>query len=392
MDTGTRSLRKAFRKGSWSDWPLAIGFSLFSRLLIVREKLECKRASLGEIQQAMYPRWRRGPRCNLNMRAESKTKLQQLVAHVAIPRQLVAIRVEPARGCLGTHPGELALGELARGGNTLRDGIGEAVLTLEVRPELAVADCAHRRVARREVTPAMERPHLIEEAGGHHRVEARGEALMQHRAAARGERPSLQWQAGERTHGRALQLGEPPSGREANLQSPLNSLAVVGVDTPGGLGVEAHQLNVKRRPAGARSALVDLTAEVRGRLWQRSQAFEQGTQIEHGAADQQRYTPARVCGGDRRHCIRHEPSRGVALCRIADVDEAMWQPGTELAGRLGGTNVEPPVDQRGIDAHDLDRRGLRQMDGPVALARARGTGEEVDRKLQRGGLAATRRR
>src|ERR1700741_5205594 len=36
METGTRSLRRAFRNGSWSDWPLAMGISLFFLALSCR--------------------------------------------------------------------------------------------------------------------------------------------------------------------------------------------------------------------------------------------------------------------------------------------------------------------------------------------------------------------
>src|SRR5581483_7338138 len=39
MDTGTRSFRRAFKKGSCRDWPLAIGFSLLSVLVIVRLRI-----------------------------------------------------------------------------------------------------------------------------------------------------------------------------------------------------------------------------------------------------------------------------------------------------------------------------------------------------------------
>ena len=56
----------------------------------------------------------------------------------------------------------------------------------------------------------------------------------------------------------------------------------------------------------------------------------------------------------------------------------------QLPGRLGGADIEAAIHQRGIDAHDLDRRRLRQVDGPVALAATRGAGKQIHRKLQRG--------
>src|SRR6185437_17123268 len=142
--------------------------------------------------------------------------------------------------------GELALRQLAGGGDAPLYGLGKAAFTLEMRPELAVTDGAHRGMASGEVVPAVERPHLIEESGGHHRVEAAGEALMQQRAAARGECPGFERHARERAHSSALQFRQPSAGRETNLQSPLNSLAVVGADARRRLGIQTPELGVKR--------------------------------------------------------------------------------------------------------------------------------------------------
>src|SRR6185437_1475121 len=283
---------------------------------------------------------------------ESKPKLPQLPTHVAIPRQLIAFRVEPAWGCFRAHPSELALGELAGGGDSPLDRFGEPALTFEMRPELAIPDGAHRGMADSEIASAIQRLHLIEEAGSHHRVEAAGEALMQHRAAARGQRPGLERHVSERAHGLALQLGEPPAGRMANLQSSLNSLAVVGIDAGGGCGIQARELTVQRGPAGARGAIIDLAAQRRRSLWQRRQTLEQCTQVEHGAADEQRYPAARMHGPDRGHRVTDEPPRGIALRRITDIDEVMRQPREQLAGGLGSADVETPIDQRRINAHD----------------------------------------
>ncbi len=105
------------------------------------------------------------------------------------------------------------------------------------------------------------RSHLIQEAGGHHRVEAAGEALMQRGAAAGGERPGLEGDACQWAHRRALQLRESAAGCETNLQSPLNSLAVVAIDARGRFGIQLLELIVQSRPARARSALVDFARE-----------------------------------------------------------------------------------------------------------------------------------
>src|SRR5690348_15037481 len=107
-------------------------------------------------------------------------------------------------------------------------------------------------MARGEVPPSMQRPHLVEEPAGHHRVKAPGEALMQHRAAAGGKRPGFERYAGQRADRVTLQLRKPPSGCAANLQSSLNSLAVVGIDARSSLGIEPRELTMKCRPAGVR--------------------------------------------------------------------------------------------------------------------------------------------
>src|ERR1044071_303508 len=83
MDTGTRSLRRALRKGSCSDWPLAIGFSLFSRFLIVRsaapaDVLECGFSKLRTAQAAVPNNG-----AHSNTRPRSALKLTQRCLHFA---------------------------------------------------------------------------------------------------------------------------------------------------------------------------------------------------------------------------------------------------------------------------------------------------------------------
>src|ERR1700722_6927451 len=91
IDTGTRSLRKAFRKGSCRDWPLAIVFSLFFRFELLdeaelgpRTNAPCSR----DPHKLLYPIKRRGPdAAHLNMRFPSKPKGGQARAGVSNPRQ-----------------------------------------------------------------------------------------------------------------------------------------------------------------------------------------------------------------------------------------------------------------------------------------------------------------
>src|SRR5215469_14411462 len=150
METGTRSLRKAFKKGSWRDWPLAIGFSLFLQLRVVRRhkriaaQLPCKATHASKSPSTMV-RNRHG---DLNMRLPSKPKLGQLAADVSIPRQFIDVGVEPLP-LLCAHPGQLPLGKLARSRNGSSHRLLQPVLAVEVRPQLPVADRAHRGVTGR---------------------------------------------------------------------------------------------------------------------------------------------------------------------------------------------------------------------------------------------------
>ena len=99
---------------------------------------------------------------NLNMRPRSNPKRAELVTYVSNPRRLVYIRVEPLRGALPPQPGQLTLGELARRRNRSACRLLQVELPLEVRPELTVANSAHRGMPGGEIA-ATPQPHdLIE--------------------------------------------------------------------------------------------------------------------------------------------------------------------------------------------------------------------------------------
>src|SRR5690606_29979898 len=90
-------------------------------------------------------------------------------------------RVEPARVELSAQPGELALGQLAGGGDGLVAEARRVAAAVEVLPGLAVADRADRGQVERgrmglQLRQRPQRAHLVEEAGGEHRVEAAGDA------------------------------------------------------------------------------------------------------------------------------------------------------------------------------------------------------------------------
>src|SRR5687767_14827673 len=145
MDTGTRSLRKAFRKGSCSDWPLAIVFSLFSRLLVVFNddfdfgdlliRFGIDIARLRANQASNVPRNARLTERHLNMAPTLSPRRQRandhrstlgkwLFRHGAQPffdsgapalERSLFVGIDTGRRRLRSEPGELTLGQLASG-------------------------------------------------------------------------------------------------------------------------------------------------------------------------------------------------------------------------------------------------------------------------------------
>src|SRR5438270_11473770 len=82
-------------------------------------------------------------------------------------------------------------------------------------------------------------------------------------------------------------------------------------------------------------------------------------------------------GGDR---ICNEASGGVVFRRVADVDEMVGNTVSQVPAGFGAAYIQPPVDERGVHADDLDGRGLSQALSPLALARPRGTRQDKDRE------------
>src|ERR1700704_2908630 len=207
METGTRSLRKAFKKGSCRDWPLAIGFSLFLQLRVVRQhNRTASELPCSAIRKTNVPHQRRGTEFgHLNMRVTLKPKPGQLMTYVSIPRQLT-VRIDPFPEGLAPHPGQLPLRQWARRRNGPPHPLLQGELPVEVRPQLSVAHRAHRRMTGGEILATAQPDHLIEKARRHHVVKAPGDTLVEHGAPPGRKNPVAQLPACERTCGRALQL------------------------------------------------------------------------------------------------------------------------------------------------------------------------------------------
>ena len=111
-------------------------------------------------------------------------------------------------------------------------------------------------------------------------------------------------------------------------------------------------------------------------LRQRTQAFAQCLEVQHGAADQQRNLAARGDVGHQAQCIVAEGGGGIGLGRGDDVDQVVRCAGEGGGIRLGGADVHVAEHQRGIDADELHRQALHQFHGDAGLAAGGGAHEE----------------
>src|SRR5579862_3215186 len=262
METGTLSLRRAFRNGSWRDWPLAIGFSLFLQLGVIGQR----KRTAAELPVFRDPKLSKASnQTHLNMQTPSKPKRGKFMNYVSIPRHFVRFRVESLSPLLGTHPGQLPLRQLTRRSHGSSHRLLQRATTLEVCPELSVANRAHRRVTHGQTTALAQSTHFLEKARGHHRLEAARQSLVQPRAIARKEQPVAQWRAGQWTRRRALQQRERLAGPQAHLKRSLDALTVVNRDAGRGLGVECGELGMQRRPPFPRGTSIELGPQLWGR-------------------------------------------------------------------------------------------------------------------------------
>src|SRR5690606_25417183 len=175
--------------------------------------------------------------------------------HRSIERPTLPLRIEPQRIQLPAQPGELALGQLAGGGDGALAEPGGVAGAVQVLPGLAIADGADCRQVERHGMVAQgrqraQRTDLVEESGGKHGLEARGDARVQRIAPFGGDH---QLQYPDRQPPRCRRLALPAADRTTaeaeHLQRALDALGVAGLDAGGGIGIDARQLGVHRRPA-----------------------------------------------------------------------------------------------------------------------------------------------
>ena len=158
------------------------------------------------------------------------------------------------------QPGELALGELARGGDAALAQRVCVDLAVEELPRLAIADAAHRRHRRRQrVRSRSARSSSTSPAAS---IASNRRAMASCSRARSGGISAI----GDRRHRATSRLAPPCSAdigwpvNAIDLERALDALRVGRRQPRRGRGIDARELGVQRRPAVARGARVDLGA------------------------------------------------------------------------------------------------------------------------------------
>ncbi|MOA13784.1 hypothetical protein D3C78_1338470 [compost metagenome] len=185
------------------------------------------------------------------------------------------------------------------------------------------------------------------QAGGQHGVEALGDARVQPAALAGFERE-------QRGDGRAVVAGRAGlglvkmrqrlAGNPEDFERALDALAVAGREPGRRDGVDLGQLGMHAMPADGSGLCFELGAHGRIGRGHVVHAVEQGLEVQHGAADQQRQRTARADFGDQALGILDELGGAVGLQRVADIDQVVGHGGLLGSRWLGRTDIHAAVD------------------------------------------------
>src|SRR5271165_2269710 len=178
----------------------------------------------------------------------------------------------------------------------------------------------------------------------------------------------LQVHVGKRCMARALQVGNPLAGHPIDLERALDALRIVAVNSRGGRRINLRQGSMNGVPAVGGRGGIDVGTNLHISLRQIRNAGGEGMEIEHRAADQQGQAATRPNILHRRECIADEFPGGILLSRIANINQMMGMAGAQQGGRLGRADIHAAVDERGIDADDLQWKTLDEPQREVGLA------------------------
>ncbi|MCY1515204.1 hypothetical protein D9M68_497800 [compost metagenome] len=169
-----------------------------------------------------------------------------------------------------------------------------------------------------------------------------------------------------------------------HLERALDALAVLRCEPRGGDGVDLRQPRMHGRPAERGGFGVQARAHGGVGRGHGVDAVEQRLEVQHGAAHEQRQRAARADGVDEPRGVGDEGGGAVAVARIEDVDQVVRHRGLLGGGGLGGADVHAAVDQRRVDADDLDRLQPGHGQGDGGLAGRGGAGERDVARGNRG--------
>src|SRR5262245_2460284 len=102
------------------------------------------------------------------------------------------------------------------------------------------------------------------------------------------------------------------------------------MDTGRRVRVELRELRMQCRPTDARCAVIDGFTQLRRRCRQRRDAPPESTEIQHGAADEERDTSTALNLIDEPNGVLHETAGRIALGGVTDVDQMMRRVGPQL--------------------------------------------------------------
>lgn len=230
---------------------------------------------------------------------------------------------------------------------------------------------------------------FVDEACVEHRIEALCDPFVQYRAIRRFERDRHEAVSRSRIV-RATRCGEQHRHRlpaqHEHFERTLDPLRIVRCEPRGRVGVDLREPRVQRGPAIALGFGIERRAHVRIGARQVIEPLRQRLVVQHRAAREQRRAAARGDLADQAQRVRAETRGRIRIGRIDDVDQVMRHARALVARRLRGADIHVAVDERRIDADDLDRatRGERQRRG--RLARCGGAEQAGDRRRAGGGV------
>lgn len=224
---------------------------------------------------------------------------------------------------------------------------------------------------------------FVDEPRVEHRVEALRDPRVQHRAVRRLERDRHEAVRGGCIIG-AARCGEQRrhrlSAQHEDFQCALNSLRIVRREPRGRVGIDLREPRVQRGPAVARGVGIECRTDLRIGARQVVEPLRQRLVVQHRAAREQRRAAARDDLADQPQRVRTEFRGRIRVGRVDDVDQVMRHARAFLARRFRGADIHVAVDERRIDADDLDRAARGERQRRRGLAGSGGAEQAGDRR------------